>query len=248
MNLIELSELLLNENLAEQYLLKHNILKTFSHCEKCNSNRITSISRGRYRCNNCESEWGNRKGSILHRQSLSASKLLGIIKLFELELTAIQTSKELDLPERTTQRMYAKIRDAIVGNTFLETNDKLIKGDSIKFSVTNCNGLVSINPFVNDEIRSNLFYLQRSRIPNKETTFYFKHLHLNSNSIRRKLNDFPVSQNQFWRFANTHLQKYRGTKVNSLYLFLKEVEFRYNNKPDLFNQLINVIACFEVRE
>ena len=97
MKLIELAKLLLDEELAKKYLLKHNILKTFTHCSKCNSNRLSKISRGRYRCNNCESEWSARKDSILHRQSLSSSNLLGIIKLFELELTAKQTSKELDL-------------------------------------------------------------------------------------------------------------------------------------------------------
>ena len=128
MNICNLSKILLDEELAKQYLLKHNILKTFTHCHKCNSIRISKISRGRYRCNNCEAEWSERMDSILHRQCLSASSLIGIIKLFELELSALQTSKELNLPERTTQRMYEKIRVAIVGAVFSEAGNTLLKG------------------------------------------------------------------------------------------------------------------------
>ena len=83
-NLLELSELLLDEKKAEEYLLKVGILKTFTECEKCGSNRITKISRGRHRCSNCESEWSMKKGSVLYNNKLSYSKFIGIVKLFEL--------------------------------------------------------------------------------------------------------------------------------------------------------------------
>ena len=47
MNLIELSELLLDEKKAEQYLLEVGILKTFTHCEKCGSKKFGRIRRGK---------------------------------------------------------------------------------------------------------------------------------------------------------------------------------------------------------
>ncbi|MDA3861734.1 MAG: hypothetical protein PF445_10950 [Melioribacteraceae bacterium] len=99
--------------------------------------------------------------------------------------------------------------------------------------------------FNNDtQVDADLFTVVRSRVPNKEATFNFEYFKIKSRPIKRRLNMLPVDQSLFWRFANSRLQKYRGTKVNNLYLFLKEVEFRYNNQSNLYNQLIKKIANF----
>ena len=103
--------------------------------------------------------------------------------------------------------------------------------------------------FNNDNlIDADLFAVVRSRVPNKEATFNFEYFKVKSRPIKRRLNMLPVDQSLFWRYANARLQKFRGTTVNNLYLFLKEVEYRYNNQSDLFNQLIKRIANFEIEK
>ena len=113
MNLIELSELLLDEKKAEEYLLKVGILKTFTECEKCGSNRITKISRGRHRCNSCLSEWSNKRGSVLYNNNLSYSKFIGIVKMFEMDIEASVASEQLKLHGNTVSSFYNQLRRII---------------------------------------------------------------------------------------------------------------------------------------
>jgi len=110
MNLIELSELLLDETKAERYLLEVGILKTFTNCDKCESIKLGRIRRGRYKCYGCKAEWSVRKNSILEGLSISCSKFLGVVKLFEFEFTASKTSKELLTNLKTTKRLFYEFR------------------------------------------------------------------------------------------------------------------------------------------
>ena len=90
-----------------------------------------------------------------------------------------------------------------------------------------------------------IFILKRTRVPNREAAFRFQHSKVNSKEIRRKLDDMPVKQNHFWRYANQRLQFFRGTKAKHLFQHLKEVEFRYNSKDkNLFEILVAKIARF----
>jgi len=55
----------------------------------------------------------------------------------------------------------------------------------------------------------------------------------------------PIELSYFWRFAKEKLQSYRGTKTKYLYLYLKEIEFRYNNRDEnIFELIIAKLACF----
>jgi transposase-like protein len=128
----------------------------------------------------------------------------------------------------------------------MKTNNKLIKGDTLKFSIMVTDGIVRIYLASNNIIEKDLFTAIRSRVPNREVTYTFLYSKIKSRTIKRCLNKLPVNQSLFWRFANSRLQKFRGTTVNNLYLFLKELEFRYNNRNEvLFDQLINGIASFK---
>lgn len=249
MNLIELSVLLINEDLAKQYLLEHNILKTFTHCEKCQSPKLIKISRGRYRCNSCESEWNERKDSLLYKNQLCCSKFIGIVKCFALELPAIKAAEEMQINKTKTERLYNLFREAIIG---IESEDKLILANAFEkevptFVITIKYETVDIR-FAKSNTTStnqNLFSLRRSRVPNRGTSFHFNHGSINARTVRNKLSDMPISQNHFWRYANVKLQSFRGTKTEHLYQYLKEIEFRYNNRNNnLFEILVSKIARF----
>lgn len=120
-----------------------------------------------------------------------------------------------------------------------------MQGDTLRFSITITNNIVNIDFAKSGIMEEDLFTAIRSRVPNRETTFNFIYSKVKSRLIKRRLNKLPVEQSLFWRFASSKLQKFRGTTANNLYLFLKETEFRYNNKSDLFNKLVEKIACFE---
>ncbi len=245
MNLLELSELLLDEKKAEEYLLKVGILKIFTECSKCGSSRITKISRGRHRCNSCLSEWSNRAGSILHGQSLTASKLIGIIKLFSMDILASKTALELRINQTKVQRMFEVFREIIVGKEGVDINDSLLKKHSPTFTLSITDDIVSIGVADSSKTGRDIFIIKRTRVPNREAAFRFLHNKVNSKEIRQKLDNMPVKQNHFWRYANQRLQFFRGTKAKHLLQHLKEVEFKYNHRDkELFEILVAKIARF----
>jgi len=247
MNLLELSELLLDEKKAGEYLLKVGILKTFTECEKCGSNRITKISRGRHRCNSCLSEWSNKKGSILYNNNLSYSKFIGIVKLFEMGITADLASLEIGVNHITVKNNYNTIRFAISSIKELEFNNlnKIIKDELTRFSISITDEGVNISLANSNSALQDLFKLKRTRNPSKEAAYSFHYSRLKPKNIEQKLYDFPIEQNHFWRYAKKRLMYYRGTKLNYLYLYLKEIEFRYNNKDEnLFEEIVTKIARF----
>jgi len=243
MNLLELSELLLNEKKAEEYLLKVGILKTFTECSKCGSSRITKISRGRHRCNSCLSEWSNKKGSVLYNNNLSYSKFIGIVKLFHLGVPAGVTSVQLSITPKTVEVLYSLLRQVIVSPYEIIT-DTVIKDRTQNFAISIINGVVNISPNKNN-VKTNLFNMKRTRVPNKETVYYFDYTNLKPSKIEKCINQMPIEQSYFWRYAREQLQSYRGTKSKYLYMYLKEIEFRYNNRYDnLFDKIIAKIARF----
>jgi len=246
MNLIELSELLLDEKKAEQYLLKVGILKTFTQCEKCGSSKLGRIRRGRYKCYGCKAEWGFRKGSVLHEQSITTSQFIGLIKLFVLDTTALIASKELAINRKTALRFYELFRCLIMKDENNHTlgGQTILKNESPTFSITILSDKVFITTAKTDSNHTNLFTVKRTRVPNKEVTYHFNYGNVHSRSIKSRMHNFPISQNHFWRYANEKLLKFRGTKLDSLYKFLKEIEFRYNNGNNLFEKLIEKITNF----
>lgn len=53
------------------------------------------------------------------------------------------------------------------------------------------------------------------------------------------------SSNRFWRFAKQHFRLYKGISAERFPLFIKEVEFRYNNREqDLFELVTNFLCDF----
>jgi len=111
MNLIDLSELLLNEKKAEHYLLEVGILKTFYQCEKCGSSKIRRIRRGNYKCYSCKYEWNQRKGSILEGIKLKFNKILLFRMLVDYGFNDYKIRKELRMNGRTVKKLRKQLKN-----------------------------------------------------------------------------------------------------------------------------------------
>ena len=48
----------------------------------------------------------------------------------------------------------------------------------------------------------------------------------------------------FWSFAKRRLRKFNGIRAKDFYLHLKECEFRYNERSNLYNKIFKVIKLF----
>ncbi|MFZ1291899.1 MAG: hypothetical protein WAR79_17510 [Melioribacteraceae bacterium] len=244
MKLIELSELLQNESKAEQYLLKVGILKSFTHCGNCGSAKLGRIRREKYKCYSCKSEWSIRKGSMLYSHQIRFTKFLGVLKCFEIELDAKKTALEFELDKSGVQRIFNLIREAIADNISPDNQRLIFEKKSLSFSIKTTNEKVEIC-FNNNLDVAELFSMKRYPTLNKEIIYKFSCEDIKSKVIKRNINNFPTVQKNFWNYANTKLQKFRGTCLKYLYLYLKEIEFRYNNPLDLFNKMIEKIVNFK---
>ncbi len=244
MNLIELSRLLLDEKLAEEYLREKGILKTFTQCEKCGSEKIGRIRRGRYKCYGCKSEWGIRKGSILHAQSISCSKFIGLIKMFEMNTSAESAAFEVDVNRKTAFKFFEMFREVILGDENHDSisDDEMLKDESQIFTISIVNDKVHITDYKSGRNNKDLFTIKRTRIPNKGASYYFHHKKVSARQIKCRIKNFPIPQHHFWRYANEKLLKYRGTKSASLFMFLKEIEFRYNYSGKFYQEFVKKIA------
>ena len=110
MKLLELNKIILDENKCEEYLREVGILKSFTNCPKCESDKLGMIRGDRYRCYTCKNEWTRRKGSVLSVTRFSNAEFLICLKYFSLEFSAEQTSQEFNLNYKTVRTLFQLFR------------------------------------------------------------------------------------------------------------------------------------------
>jgi transposase len=76
----------------------------------------------------------------------------------------------------------------------------------------------------------------------KSLTRFGKHNRINKEYAWAKGPNHINGIEGFWSFAKERLHKYHGVKHRNYSLYLKELEFRFNNRnTNIFNKLINII-------
>ena len=245
MKLSELIPIVQDEKRSEEYLYSLNILKTFRNCPRCNSVSIGIIRGKQWICHDCNYEWTKRKDSILSLTRIKYSEFLLIVKLFELELNAELTSKQLKINYKTVILLYNLFRSCL--NDLLLSkiahHSKIMKGTVGKISIRLINRKISISFNQDDEERNDsLILITRSRIQKSSAYYNFESYNPNK-KLSKNLTNKKFSQlGIFWRFAKPRLMNFKGTNVNTLILYLKELEFRYNNSNvNLFEILLSKI-------
>jgi len=168
--------------------------------------------------------------------------------MFEMDIEASVASEQLKLHGNTVSSFYNQLRRIISDFNYKvdSTYNDLLKKNSPTFSITITDKKVIVG--IKDESIESKgeFLLVRTRVPSKEVSFLFDYKRIKRLMYNDKLENFPVDADHFFRFAKMKLLKYRGTKLKYLLLYLKEIEFRYNNKNEnLFNMIIAKLACFE---
>ena len=124
--------------------------------------------------------------------------------------------------------------------------NQILKGESPRFSIATIGNEIKIELNKENDPSIDLFTVNRSRIPNGEASYTFQLDQINVNNIEKGINDLPIQLKYFWQFTKERINKYRGTTLYYLYLYLKEIEFRYNNKDKiLYNEIVSKIAKFK---
>lgn len=240
MLLLDLHELVKDEARCEEYLRSAGILKTFTKCIGCQSERVSMIRGQRFFCPDCRKEWSRRKGSILSKTRMTYGEFLICLAYFCLEFSAGQVSKQFKINYKTVKFLNRYFRLCISGLFQYEIDrlSRIIKGDASKIGLD----------FIGEEVHISFEYYnktdsvvtaKRSRIQN-ESAFYAYYF----NNIIKDGGKGKISElERFWRFASERLYNYKGTDQKYYILFWKEIEFRYNNiEGDIFTKVIEKIV------
>ena len=87
-----------------------------------------------------------------------------------------------------------------------------------------------------------MFSLDRKRI-SESSAIYDVTINVVKTTRVNEIFDLPPSFQKFIRYAKERILKFRGADKQYLQLYLKEIEFRYNNwRVNVFNRLGIVIS------
>lgn len=242
MKFVELLQLIQNENKSEEYLRNNGILKTFTNCPRCNGTDPRLARGDRWKCYKCKTEWTRRKDSLLSLVRINYSEFLLCVKFFELELTNQVCSDELALNYKTVELLYRCFRKSLTGDIGSDSDSTpaQLKGGNNFVYLSIANNKVQLSK--NKEVLAPQVFIKltRSRIPNSAASYTLK---FKKNFPIKNQNNVLSEFDRFWRFAKERLLRFRGVKDIYFYQYLKEIEFRYNNRDkDLFREIINEIS------
>jgi len=109
-------EIFHSEKVCQEYLFKSRWKNGFA-CPKCGCVEFYHISdRGLYQCKSCRHQWSCTTGTVMHRSHLPLLTWFWAIYLVSKDkrgYSALQLSKELDLPYNTAWFLLHRIRHAM---------------------------------------------------------------------------------------------------------------------------------------
>lgn len=200
----------------------------------------------------------------VNRSKISEAKFRELVKLFSLDLTAKQISELTDLNRNTVNRYLSGIRVRVAEHCnkidpHSSTNNSLIEQKIKDHTVIGLSeNLQKIFISIPDQsLISKIKEIQESENnhfnrlnPDKvfydvffdiESEWYFslkKFKNESDHSFRKKYNRIDG----FIGFLKNRVTKFRGMRKSTLYLHLKETEFRYNYKDtDLYYLLLKIL-------
>ena len=204
---------------------------------------------------------------------LSNFQIKKILQCFCLELTTIQTSKQLKLNRHTPERYYNIFRKKIAeyqeeqkkkfrGNIEIDEayfgsrhkRDKRGRATATKIPVIGIlkrNGVV-YTEILSDVSRSSIMPIITKLIQKSKSNIYtdkwksydglvfqgYKHRRINHSKEFARNHNHINGIESFWSYVKRKMRKHNGILKDKFYLYLKESEFRFNNRnKNLYNLL-----------
>ena len=237
MNLIELSKYLQDEKAAEDYLYEKGILKRFTECPYCGSEKIGNISRGRIKCYKCKKEWHKRKGSFLEGKHISCSKFIGLIKLVVDDYGLTEISCDLVLDRKTVQETHNDLMSILLKQHKLISID-LEKPSVIFLSKNKEIRLINKDEFTQSQ-NSIKGFIEISFDRYKGTGGLYSFL-INAKYYGNQKEQQAL--NNFLSFTKMRLISFRGIKYSNLFDYLTETIIRFNlREQDYYEYILKMI-------
>jgi len=276
-NPVELSLYTSDEEKAADFLRQKGVLMMFDVCPFCGSTMLGRVRRGKFKCYGCRKEWGQRKASILDGLKIPFTKFIMVVKLFELDTSVREASRQLGLAYNTVYSVFNIIRSSIVSidadlsflsfthmanepDFRLKNGEKAGKGATGKmlvFGILERGGKVRVELLKDIQVekllemkikkikRGSLIYTDKFRNYSSLVMYGFYRKITDSDKRFSNSKVYIDDIEGFWSYAKEKLMKYHGFEPNRFPLYLKEMEFRYNNRQnDLYDKILQSLIKY----
>ncbi|MEM4721943.1 MAG: IS1595 family transposase [Candidatus Methanomethylicaceae archaeon] len=117
MNLKSFESLIKTERSATRYINRSCWKNYRRFCIRCDGRKIYALRHQRYRCKRCGYEFSDWTGRWIGQLRISAKPWLWLLKLFELEVSALKACHPSGLSYPTVLKAFTVIRKAIVAQS-----------------------------------------------------------------------------------------------------------------------------------
>lgn len=185
------------------------------------------------------------KNKYVVRSRISEAKFRQIIKYFSLDLQANQIAELTGLSRNSINNYIKAIRVVIANQTDTNHYYQKLHSDQLLFGITKHDNLIQI-----DYIPFQLHKTILNHVTGKSTLNISDISSIHCHSIldfthKKYYNliskDKVIDTSFFWGYIKMRLMRFRGVSSDSIYLHLKECEFRYNNRDnDLYKLMLQL--------
>jgi transposase len=231
--MIELSKYLQDEQAAENYLYEKGILKKFTECPHCGSDKIGHVSRGRIKCYKCKKEWHKRKGSFLEGKQISCSKFIAFLKLYSDEIGVNKISSELNLDIKSIIELHTLLRTKIIHSYYSLKPD--ISSKYILYIIDHKIMLQTQKKFSGDEHPQSEYMLVNFDRTKEYGNLYSFLIRAEWVGTRIK---YKSMLNTFISYVKMKLISYRGIKVEYFFDFFLELIIKFNSRDKIFYEKV----------
>jgi len=276
--LLKLSKIFSNEEASFSYILRKLKQRQCLSCVNCGYEDFYLLSRNRLKCKKCRKEFrplADTKFALLH---IPCTSWLSIIRMFAVGYTTKYISKEVGLCYKTTLKAVHILQEAILEvlsyqdpylkKALFEKNNNQKTADTKKtarekkynvFGIIEFNGFtsvhilkhISLTDIVNGNVKKarkgTLIYTDRWQ--GYDTVMLYGYNELAKKYHIEFTDDLVYIDSVvgFWSKAKPQLNNRRMSNKQFLY-FLKEMEWRYNNRSQsLFDLLIHYLLMLSIR-
>ena len=274
MNISTYNKLVSSETKARKYLSKKCFNFRHRYCPRCNTRKNYKLTDGRRRCSKCKYTFHDFSCRWINNGNLTPVQWLGIIKLFELEVSVRKMASQMALAYNTVYNAVKTIRLAIISHA--DDAEELLAGEIELdesyfggrrkgnrgrgaagkvpvFGILERNGKVQVTVVHNVTAqtligltvktvrRGSIVYTDKFGSYNSLMFCGYRHLKIDHSKRFSSGKVYVNGLEGFWSWAKERLIKHHGISKENFPLYLKELEFRYNNRN---NDLFEIVAHY----
>lgn len=256
--------LISSEGKARKYLLVKCFKNHQRFCPRCHNRKLYKLIDERYRCSRCEYTFHDFSGRWINQGRLTCIQWLSLIKLFELEVSVRKMAQQMGLSYRAVYQAVSAIRFSILSHARdaeglldgeIELDESYFGGKVPVFGILERNGVVQVTvvPDVTAETllgltikkvrRGSVVYTDKFKSYDSLMFCGYRHLNVDHQKRFSSGKVYINGLEGFWSWAKERFIKHHGVSKEHFPLYLKELEFRYNNRNSDIFDLIAKYLC-----